>query len=156
MLEEYKGLEERIIKAAENTANRLVEEAVKEINEDDAHYVGVRSTKAKNNNGIITANYYTNDPIDIIKEFGTGIVGSANPSTSPFLKDLGGVTTSYGTYTMYDTNGHGEDGWFYPSGNGYRHTWGEIGRNVFTDVSAETEAKLEKVFQEELQKLLGG
>ena len=156
MLEDYQGLGDQIMKAAENAANRLVEEAVQEITEDMAHYNGVQSEKAKQEGKKIIAKYYTHDPIDIIKEFGSGIIGSANPSTSPFLKDLGGVTTSYGTYTMYDTNGHGEDGWYYPSGNGYKHTWGEIGKNVFTDVSAEIEVKANKVLQEELEKILGG
>lgn len=156
MIEDYKGLEDIFVQAAENAINRLVEETVDVINSDEAHYTGVEKEKAKRDGDNIVGSYYTYDPIDIIKEFGSGYIGSANPSTSQFLKDLGGVTTSYGTYTMYDTNGHGEDGWYYPKNGKYYHTWGNIGRNVFTDASMEMEAKANAVLQEEIHKLLGG
>lgn len=156
MLEEYTGLEEKVTQAGQNTVVRLINEAVDTITNDAAHYTGVQKEEPKQEGTTIKGSYFTDDPIDIIKEFGTGIVGSANPSTSPFLTELGGVTVDGKTYTKYDTFNHGEAGWYYPYEGRWVHTWGEIGRNVFTDTSMEIEAKANSVLYEELHKLLGG
>ena len=91
--------------------------------------------------------YRTTDPIDLFKEFGTGYVGSQEPSVSPFLKDIG---------WQYDASGHGDKGWVYPKNGQFYHTYGQVGKNVFTDVTLEIEDKIESVVKEEIMKIIGG
>lgn len=54
-------------------------------------------------------------------EFGTGVVGKENPH--PDIAILGERSPSYKgkTYTSYDSQGHGELGWFYPDKDGKFH-----------------------------------
>lgn len=54
----------------------------------------------------------------VLVEYGTGFVGENEPH--PGLSDSdwnnpGGVSIGNGLYTDYDTNGHGEAGWWYPA-----------------------------------------
>lgn len=62
----------------------------------------------------------------VFVEFGTGVIGEENPH--PGLNDGTvadfAVLGSNGTmYTGYDTNGHGESGWWYKPDSGGRYRW---------------------------------
>ncbi len=58
-------------------------------------------------------------------EFGTGIVGAAKPH--PAAGEWGANVAVMGmdgsVYTQYDTNGHGESGWWYKPIGGDRYRW---------------------------------
>lgn len=67
-------------------------------------------------------------------EYGTGVMAQGHPGTGdgwdppPVTVEMNGK--SYGPYVKYDTNEHGENGWFYTSGRDGRSHWtrGQVGR----------------------------
>lgn len=146
MLEDYRRLKNKLPQALLNATERLVNEAVEEISSDDAHY-SIEKLPTTNSSGKIEGGYRTTNPIDLFKEFGTGYIGSQNPSTSPFLKEAG---------WEYDASNHGEKGWVYPKDGKFYHTYGEIGKNVFTDATLKMEDKVQTVILEEINKILEG
>lgn len=73
--------------------------------------------------GIIRANA----PYAFFVEYGTGIMGTDHPDSGgewappPVTVVMNGKT--YGPYVGHDTNGHGENGWFYISSRDGRRHW---------------------------------
>lgn len=73
----------------------------------------------------------------VFVEYGTGVVGAGSPYTGPFMTGPVSVTNPYTgnsyTYSAYDQNGHGDDGWWYISErDGHRHwTKGQPSRPFF-------------------------
>lgn len=73
----------------------------------------------------------------VFVEYGTGVVGAGSPYTGPFMP--GSVTVKnpyYGepkTYSSYDQNHHGDNGWWYVSEHdGHKHwTKGQPSRPFF-------------------------
>lgn len=63
-------------------------------------------------------------------EYGTGIVGAASPHPEPETASQGTVSPLFAKYDGYDSQGHGEAGWFYRSDvDGKRHwTQGMVSR----------------------------
>lgn len=69
----------------------------------------------------------------VFVEFGTGVVGAAAPYTGRFMPASVSVN-GYGPYDKYDTNEHGEAGWWYydKEGDGQAHwTKGQPSRPFF-------------------------
>ncbi len=59
----------------------------------------------------------------VLVEYGTGIVGAGNPHPGigdPDWINPNGTTVKGETYADYDSRGHGEAGWWYPSDKGWR------------------------------------
>lgn len=73
-------------------------------------------------------------PYAFFVEYGTGVMAQGHPGAGdgwdppPVTVEMNGK--SYGPYTQYDTNGHGENGWFYTSERDGKSHWtrGQVGR----------------------------
>jgi len=96
----------------------------------------------------VVGGFETTDSIDTYKEFGTGIVGSANPHLSEILSQVG---------WKYDVNEHGEKGWVYPKGDGtFGWTKGIPAQKKFYQACKRVEESLNDIAVEEISKIIGG
>lgn len=67
---------------------------------------------AETRTGVVYAGAY----YAIFVEYGTGVVGAQSPHPVPETAGIGNEGSLLGqTYTGYDTNGHGDNGWIYRS-----------------------------------------
>lgn len=88
--------------------------------------------------GKVTGGIHTTEQKDTYKEFGTGIVGSANPHPD--------IMSGW----IYDVNEHGEKGWVYPKPEGgYGWTKGIPAEKRFYEAVKRMEEALPKVSKEE-------
>ena len=141
-LEEYiKTLElkkEQILKAVQNTATRIAEEAGKDT------YKGVEIVPAEMQGETAIAYVRSTNQADTYKEFGTGIVGSQNPHVDDALAKSG---------WKYDVNKHGEKGWIYPKDDGtFGWTKGQPAQKKFYLASQRAKEKAPMIAKEEFQK----
>ena len=75
-----------------------------------------------------TGHVQVTSPYAIYVEYGTGILGSGHPEGNGW-RDPPPPSYKGKTYDRYDSQGHGESGWFYPYGEGQvRWTQGMVTR----------------------------
>lgn len=88
---------------------------------------------------------YTDCPYAGFVEFGTGIVGESNPHPMPqAVVGENGVT-----YSSYDQNGHGDEGWFYYGRDGqWHHTKGMPSRPFMYNTARDLYFKVGKIAME--------
>lgn len=118
--------EQEIIRKTKLLAQRLAEEGVQvatvQISAMGAVDTGELVDSINLKEGTVLTNgsrwiVYTNCPYAPFVEFGTGIVGQGSPHPNPQpVVGQNGVT-----YSSYDQNNHGDDGWFYIGDDGKRH-----------------------------------
>lgn len=141
-LEEYiKELElkkEQILKATQNIATRIAEEAGQET------YKSVEIIPAEMNGTTAIAYARSSDEGCVYAEFGTGIVGSQNPHVDEALAKSG---------WKYDVNKHGEKGWVYPKKDGsFAWTKGQVAQKKFYKAGQKAREKASEIAKEELSK----
>ena len=155
MLDDYKRLKNKLPQAMYNAVERLSKETVEEINSDDENYTVEKKT-TEIIGSKVSGGYRTTDMIDLYKEFGTGYVGSKTPSISPFFKEAG---WQYWDASISKNPANGvpiEEGWVYEKNGQYYHTYGQVGKNVFTDATLKMEDRVNQVLSEEIEKILDG
>ena len=146
-IKELELKKEQILKATENIATRLAEEAGKDT------YKSVEIIPAQMYGGTAIAYARSTDEIDTYREFGTGIVGSQNPHVDEALAKSG---------WQYDVNKHGEKGWWYPVDTGetykgtniveLRWTKGQPAQKKFYYASKRAKEKALEIAKQELQR----
>lgn len=131
--------QEQIIKATQNIATRLAEEAGK----DTYKSVVIIPAEVQDNTAIAYAK--STNEVDTYKEFGTGIVGSQNPHIDEALTKSG---------WKYDVNKHGEKGWVYPKEDGtFGWTKGQPAQKKFYIASKKAKEQMASIAKEEFQKI---
>ncbi|MGN1301591.1 MAG: hypothetical protein ACI4U9_03605 [Clostridia bacterium] len=131
--------QEQIIKAIQNIATRLAEEAGK----DTYKSVVIIPAEVQDNTAIAYAK--STNEVDTYKEFGTGIVGSQNPHIDEALTKSG---------WKYDVNKHGEKGWVYPKEDGtFGWTKGQPAQKKFYIASKKAKEQMASIAKEEFQKI---
>lgn len=129
---------EQILKATEDIANRLAEEAGRDT------YKSVSIIPAEMQGTTAIAYTRSTDEIDTYREFGTGIVGSQNPHVDEALVKSG---------WQYDINEHGEKGWIYPKKDGtFGWTKGQPAQKKFYYASKRAKEKAVEIAKQEFKK----
>lgn len=92
----------------------------------------------------ITGGIRTTNKGETFAEFGTGIVGSNNPTANEMLAESG---------WKYDVNEHGEKGWIFPVEDGtYRWTKGIPANKKFYNAMKRMEKEFPNIAKEEINK----
>lgn len=87
---------------------------------------------------------WSNDPVIIYNEFGTGIVGTQDEWANKFGYQV-------------NASGKGEAGWYYPKEDGsFGFTHGLPSRHMFYDAYLDTKKQIGNIVEIELSKNLGG
>jgi len=138
-IKELKLKKQQILKATQNIATRIAEEAGKDT------YKSVEIIPAEMDDTTAIAYARSNDSGCVYAEFGTGIVGSQNPHVDEALSKSG---------WKYDVNKHGEKGWIYPKKDGsFAWTKGQVAQKKFYKAGQNAREKAPEIAKEELRKL---
>lgn len=99
----------------------------------------------------------TTAPYAFFVEYGTGIRGTKHPGEAewappPVTVNMNGK--DYGPYTGHDTNGHGENGWYYISERDGRRHWtrGMPSRPFMYETYKALEDMSQRIFEEVFSK----
>lgn len=146
ILKTMKSLEELKDKFSNNESyDNILEfaknEVVKEVSGYAPSHTGQIFTSKSGN----IMKVYTNDPVLIFQEYGTGIIGSRNSHPLAVLSGW-----------KYDINAHGESGWLYKdNSDSWRWTKGLTAKMGFYNARDNVKGKLKDEFRVKMNDIIG-